>query len=333
MSTCGVATRVAWRLAMAAAVVGIVCCGSGSGGSVAVRVGKSVITSRTVARRTAAITGGRAASNGSKRQKQREQALSLLISSQWLLGEAARDGIRLSATEVSSQLARRTRSSFPGGTSELREYLKATGQSMEDVLTEARAELAAIRIRKMLEQREPPITRRQIVGYYSRHREQFVIPEQVEADLIALDSRTEAEALRRRVVLGKQRLSSVAERQSFELPALAYSPTRGKDAILAKAIHSARPHVLTGPVRFRGYDYYLFEILKVKSARQQTLAQVEGRIKHRLAVDQQERTLAGFIAAWRDRWMARTSCSPGYVVQKCRQYAGQRSRENPLAFD
>ncbi len=324
--------QAAGALAVTAAAIGLGGCASSTSDSVAVRVGGVAITGARVERWTAALAGGRDPSGQSTRRALRRQALESLIVTQWLLGEAARQGLRLSPAEVSQQLAQKKRAAFPGGAGEQSEFFKATGETVADVELEAKAELAKAKIRQALAQREAAVTQAQIVSYYEHHKQAFLIPEHRVMDIIALQSPADAQTLRREVAAGKS-FASVAERQSIELTPAALSASRGKDAILARAIHFAKPHVLTGPVRFRGFDYYMFEVLSVTPAVQKTLAQVQGSIAHKLAEEQQQRTLATFIAAWRSRWIPRTDCASGYVVQKCRQYDGPRDPEEPLAFD
>jgi hypothetical protein len=328
-------TRWARTFATAGAILGVTGCGGDVPGGVAAHVGGADITSAAVEHRMATTAGGHAASDPSRRQAQLEQAEDYLIASQWLLGEAARDGLTLTASEVSRQLAQKISTSFPGGASGLHEFLQVTGQNMADVSLEAKAELAVAKLREMLASREPPITPAQVSSYYAQHRQSFTIPERRELNIVAYGTRAAAQAIRLRVEAGKS-FASMSEHQSIELPAIAYSHTRGTDAVLARAIHLARPHVLVGPVRFYRvayYDYYMLEVLGVTPARQRTLAEVQGTIARRLAAEQQPRTLAAFIASWRSRWMSRTDCSPGYVIQKCRQYTGSRTPEDPMSFD
>jgi len=300
-------------------VMGFCGCGGGAHDSIAVRVGPAVVTSATVEHWMSAMAGGRVPSDPSRRQALRRQALDFLISSEWLLGEATADGIELPSREVERQFEQKRRTSFPGGAAELHEFLMATGQNISDIMFEAKAELASAKIRQLLARGEPAITQAQVASYFDRHRQGFLIPERRELEIIALKSAADAQTLRREVATGKS-FAGIAEHQSIELSPEAYNASRGKDAVLARAIHFAPPHVLVGPVRFRGFDYYMFEVLRITPARQQTLAQVQSSIRRQLAGEQQRRTLAAFIRTWRRRWTARTDCHAGYVVPKCRQY-------------
>jgi foldase protein PrsA len=299
------------------------------------RVGPAAITSAMVERWTSALAGGRVPSDPSRRQALRAQALASLISAQWALGEGAADGMKLSGREVQRQFQKKRSASFPGGEAELKEFLKATGQRLSDITFEAKAELASAKIRQLLASREPPITSAQIASYYGRHRQSFLIPERREIEVTNRKSQVEAQAIKRQVASGRSFAHAARrfKRESIELSPLAYSASLGSDAALARAIHFAPANVPIGPVLVHRVDYYVFEVRRITPARQQTLAQVRSSISQQLAAEQQRRALAAFIAAWRRRWIARTSCAPGYVVQKCRQYNGAKTPEDPVAFD
>jgi foldase protein PrsA len=320
---------------MTGAVMCVGGCGGGAEERVVARVGPAAITSGMVERWTSALAGGRVPSDQSRRQALQAQALASLISAQWALGEAAADGIKLSGREVKRQFEKKRSASFPGGEAELKEFLKATGQRLSDIMFEAKAELASAKIRQLLASKESPITSAQIASYYGRHRQSFLIPERREIEVTNRKSEALAQAIKRQVASGSSFASAARpfKRESIELSPLAYSASRGIDAALPRAVHFARANVLTGPVLVHGIDYYVFEVRRITPARQQTLAQVQGTISQQLAAEQQRRALAAFIAAWRRRWIARTSCAAGYVVQKCRQYSGAKTPEDPMAFD
>jgi foldase protein PrsA len=310
------------------AIVGVAACGSGISDSVVVRVGETAITKATVDHWMSAMAGGRAAIDPSKRQTLRRQALGFLISSQWLVGEAAEDGLKLSERELEQRFKAKQSASFPGGEAELREFLKATGQKISDIMFEVKAELASSQIRQMLMGREPAIARARIVAYYGRHQQRFAIPEQRELQITNRKSTAEADRLKREVESGK---SSV----SMFLRDLAERPLRlPRYDVLERAIYSAKPNVLIGPVK-QGIDYYLFEVKRITPAGEQTLAQVQGSIERQLAAEQRRRTLAAFIKAWRKKWISRTDCQAGYVVQKCRQYKASAATppEDPFTLN
>jgi PPIC-type PPIASE domain/SurA N-terminal domain len=303
------------------AFVGLAACGSGAPDGVVVRVGQTVITKAATDHWMSAMTGERVAEDPPQRQAQmpRQRALSSLISSQWVIDEAADQGLKISEREVEQLFQRMKSASFPGGDAEFREFLKATGRRISDAMLEAKAELASSKIHQLLASREPKVTQAQIADYYSRHKRRFARPEQRYFDIDNLQSKAEARHARREVEQGKS-FAKMALQESLERrPKGAYAGS-GKEAIV-RAVFSARPHVLGGPVRLYG-DYSLFEVTRIVAATRQSLAQAQGSIEKRLTAEQRRRTLAEFVRAWREKWIARTDCHAGYVVPNCRQYKG-----------
>jgi hypothetical protein len=64
-----------------------------------------------------------------------------------------------------------------------------------------------------------------------------------------------------------------------------------------------------------------------------SLTQVSASIEKKLADERRKQALTVFIAAWRKKWIAQTNCDTGYVTQKCRQYTGLKTPEEPLALN
>jgi PPIC-type PPIASE domain len=306
-------------------------CGSSRHEKVAVRVGNVAITDAAVQHWTSVMAGGRA---GSASQTLRHQALAFLVSSEWLIGEADANGLQLSTREVERQLARKESVSYPGGEGEMRESLKATGETVGDLTFEAKAELAAAKLHRMLLRREPAIRHSAIDSYYRMHRESFVIPEQRQVIITNRKTAGEAEQLRREVEEGRSLAAAASKHETLSLPEVVYR--RGVDSILPTAIHAAKLNQLSGPVK-QHVDYFVFEVKAIKPAFAMTLDQVEGAIRKQLQSDQQKRTVASFAEAWRKRWVARTTCVQPYVVQKCSEYVASATMplesEAPGALD
>jgi foldase protein PrsA len=321
--------RIAGDGAAIVAVAALCACGTDRPDRPAVSVGDAGITSGTVEHWMAAMAGGQIPSDQARRRVLRAQALDFLISAHWLLGEAAADGMKLSAQEVERRFEQKKRASFPGGPTELRAFLKATGQPLSDIKFEAQVELASEKIRQQLEGRQPAVGQAQVAAYYRQHRQQFTTPERRYVQLTDRQSRSEAQMVKRKLVAERSSDPKVElTRQWVELPPVAYAG-RGGDATLSRAIHFARLRVWTGPVLVHGIDYYILDVMRVTSARQSPLAQVEGTIKRQLTAERQRRALVAFVASWRRRWIARTDCRAGYVVQKCRGFHGTRTSEDP----
>lgn len=306
-----------------ATILALAGCGGGAPDGVAVRVGDSTITKETVDRwmsvmapehfvpdppRFAACIARQVAFSPQSiaaaiKQECRQQyqalkhrALSALISSQWLIDEAAALGLKVSG--------------------------RGAGPTA--------AQVAAADIRQVLTQGEAKISPAQVVAYYGHNIKRFERPEKRFFELFQpLLSAAAARKAMREVAHGRSR-SKLAIRESLDRHDLAdvVPWKRG----IEKAIFAAKPHTLVGPLRLRSF-WGFFEVTRVIPRAVKPLVRVRHAIQQQLAGEQQRSTLASFIGAWRRKWIARTDCSPGYVVQKCRQYRGHRAPEDPLAFN
>jgi len=246
-----------------------------------------------------------------------QQALDLLISSTWLTGTLAQEGLRLSSSEVETRM----RESH-GAAAE-------AGDAADERLVAA-AELAEAKIRQGLARGEHGVGNAQIADYYRAHRSQFLVPEKRYFDIENL--KTQASALRIKREVESGRSTSFVSGILHEMIEQPSSTRYGSDEdAVRRAILDAKPNVLMGPLPVYG-EHSLFEVTRTIPARYRPLAQVRGAIERQLLAEQRRLTLTRFIAAWRKHWTAQTECHPGYVVQKCRQYAGPTVREEQTAF-
>jgi hypothetical protein len=314
-----------WRISAAAAVlaaiVGVSACGDAP--QAVVRVGPVAIAKPTVEHWMSVMARERA----SPRPQLRERALAFLISSQWILGEAAAEHMEVSDREVKRRLQQKQGESFRNGAMGFGEYLKDTGQTAADVRFRIEVELASAKIRRSLTSDEPKLSEAQIVAYYRRHARRYRTPERRYFDIDNLPSKAAAIKAKREIESSSGKsFARMTLRESLQRPAGA----GGRE--VEKAVFAAKPDVLTGPVRVFN-DYSLFEVRRIVPSKQVPLAQVRSSIERQLASARQQRTLAAFVRAWRSRWTLRTDCRPAFVVAKCRQYSKPAPPEDPLTLD
>jgi hypothetical protein len=288
--------------ALACAVAGLAACGGTNTGGAVVRVGRLSISAAAVEHWTSVLARGHAVRDTPRYEDVKRQALAFLIATDWLLGEASDQGTPVPSRALSD-----------------RELQVAKG-------------LAATKIREHLEATAtvPKVTTSEIDRYYKRHIKQFAQGEQrrfyIEEDLTSRDS-----ALRRKreLELGK---ASITKTGGTLYESLTRPSDMRRAGPNAKAIFSARQGEIVGPSLEKGV-YFLMQVTLITPPRVQTLAEVKDTIRGGLETAHWRRALARFVKAWRRRWIARTNCTHGYVVQKCRQYRGVRAPEDPVAFD
>ena len=312
----GVSMHRALTTVGAALVLGCVAaCGGSSAGPVAAQVGVVSLSEADLNHWASVATVAHGAVDAPK-QPPKLQALSYLITSHWLIGEAAEEGMVVSSREVSEQLQARI-ASYSNGRAEFNEVVKSRGETLADVNFEIELELASDKIHRMLTAKEHAITPALALAYYDAHKAAFVAPEERKLVVWSSESLSTARKVKREVEHGRS-LSHVEERKLLQY---VRHPPRNA---LEVAIFSAPTGPVMGPVTV-GPNHFVFEVKFTVSPRQKTFAQVRGKIESQLAAEQRQRVLLAFATEWERRWRSRTSCSAGYVVPKCSQYTAKTS--------
>jgi hypothetical protein len=322
------------------------CGGSGSAGSsgrAVLRIGHDTISSAMVARWMSALAPGhevpdwptfeRCVAHGKAVQLEtiasvlrrecregyaelEQRALDMLISSVWLTGEAREQGLPVAAKLVEGRLRSSEGSPIEGG--------EATPA---DRRLAVEAELAASEIERKLSRDTPQVTAAQIVAYYRSNLVRYRHPQTRVVYIVeTIPSKQRADAIRQRVSSGRQDIGKIGFLERF--PADLRRAEQGWAALRA-AIFDARPGQLSSPV-FYNHWWSFFRLLRIDRAHVDPLSRVRGAIEAKLTRERRRRATIAFVSAWRAKWRARTSCSAGYVVQKCRQFRGGHTREDPL---
>jgi len=242
-----------------------------------------------------------------------QQTLERLIAGVWVLEGARELGVSSTGAEATAGLTRAA--SVPGD---------ATIGTALDLA----AKRDVIAMRMALAQRARIPDRTEIADYYRRHRARYVSVQE-HRDLNIVGTHTEARATQIRLELasGKSFAQVVKEsgvRQadySSEGLALRLSPNVYGEPRLNRAMFAARPGVLTGPVATI-FGYYIFEVKKIYPARYKSLSAVAASIRSQLTKQRRTRAFASFLARWRAKWTAETSCRQGFVVPGCREFDG-----------
>jgi hypothetical protein len=310
-------------------MVTVAACGGGSRESVAVRVGDVPIDGSTVNRWAKAIAlsvegGASVDSNGSPSQ----HAVQFLIMAHWLIGEARDRGRTVSRDTVERRVRERV-DAFSNGKPEYERELSAGYQTSEDAELEIEAEVAGRVVRSFMPSNADRATRSEVIDYYRAHASQFRVPSLRVVDLVeGLPSREAAILLGKRLGPGER----FAHRAMHEhvAPETSAEAARVGNGELVHAIFAAPLGKVAGPARFSDH-WVLLVVRKTVPAGAVPLAQVEAKIAKRLSSERHRRAQSDFLKAYRRKWIARTSCSAGFLVWGCSQYRGSSHEvTNPL---
>ncbi len=259
----------------------------------------------------------------------KQEVLNFLISSQWVISEAAEQGVNVSDAEVKKQFDTLKSQQFPKE-SAYHEFLAHTGETEADLLMRVRLQLLARKIQeKVAKTSKKKPSKSEIQKYFNEHKSQFGKPERRNLDIILTKTEEEAKQAKSEVESGKS-FSTVAKEKSIDplsksnggsLPEV----TRGEEEkALDEAVFAAKTGALSGPVK-TPFGYYIFKVNQVLPSTQQSLAQAESAIAAQIASQGSQQKLTKFVEEFRKKWMGMTECRSEYVVPDCKEYKSKTS--------
>lgn len=251
----------------------------------------------------------------------RDQVMQFLISSTWIAGEAADQGVKVTDAEIEKQFATTKKQSFPKE-ADFQKFLKTSGMTLADIKFRVKLDALSNKLRTKITKGQDKVSEKQIAAYYNKNKARFAQPER--RDLRIVLTKDEAKAKQAKAALqGGQSWKSVAKRFSIDQASknqggvlLAVAKGQQEKALDA-AVFKAAKGQLSGPIKTQ-FGYYVFAVQKITPASQQTLAQATGTIKQLLASQNQQKALDSFVKAFQKKWKDKTNCRTGYVTQDCK---------------
>ena len=254
----------------------------------------------------------------------RQEALDRFIVGDWLAGGARELGVEPSGPVFERELAAITKRTFHSQ-AKLQSYLASSGRTPADLRFLVRMELDSAAIRAALARRVGPVTAARVRAYYSQHKSDYYVPETRDLGIVGTSTRAEGLAARRKIASGEsfanvvKGLHGAQPVSSKEGEAVGLVSGFYKEPALNDAVFTAKPGVLTGPIK-TVIGYYLFSVKKIHPAEQKPLSAVAASIERSLPETLSQQTLVDYIKAWRAKWTTKTNCVTGYIAPKCRQY-------------
>jgi foldase protein PrsA len=251
----------------------------------------------------------------------RDQVLQLLISFEWIEGEAEEMDIKVSDAEVKKSFDKQRKEAFPKD-ADFEKFLKDSGQTEEDILQRVRLDTLSNKIREKVTKGKDKVTDQQIEDYYNKNKARFAQPERRDLRIVLTKGKAKADQAKAALedgdsfksVAKEYSIDQASKAQGGKLPAVAKGQ---QEKALDNAIFDAKKGELVGPVKTQ-FGYYVFEVTKVTPASQQSLAQAKETIKQTLASQNQQKALDKFVKDFRKRWKEKTDCREGYRTQDCK---------------
>jgi parvulin-like peptidyl-prolyl isomerase len=289
---------------------------------------------RATAAKTA--TKGQAAPTSQKLKSQcatqykalQQEVLGFLISSQWVLSEAAALGVKVSDAEVSKEFAKIKAAQFPKA-AEFEKFLATSGQTVSDLLLRVKLNLLSQKIQKQIIKNKSNVTEAQVTKYYNENKSKYGTPEKRNVRIILTKTEAAASSAKKEVESGKS-FASVAAKSSIDPTSkakggLLKEVVKGEEeAALDTAIFSAAKGTLGGPVK-TPFGYYVYQVVTITPGTQEPLSKVKTTIKQQLISTGEQSALSKFVKEFKKKWTSKTECRSGYVVQDCKSYKAPKT--------
>ncbi|HMD56677.1 MAG TPA: peptidyl-prolyl cis-trans isomerase [Solirubrobacteraceae bacterium] len=258
----------------------------------------------------------------------KQEVMSFLLSSQWVIGEAKSLGINLSDSEVRKQFLKIKSEQFPKA-GEFEKFIAASGQTVSDLLLRVKLNLLSSKIQSKIAKEKGTVSDAELEKYYNENKSRYGSPEKRDANLILTKGEAEAQAAKKEIESG-QSFATVAKKRSIDTTSKANGGmvtgiVKGQEAVaLDRALFTTPVHVLSGPVK-TGFGYYVYEVTSITPGSQQSFTQAKPAIKAQLTATKNQESLSKFVKNFKKKWLAKTDCQTDYVVADCKQYKAPKT--------
>lgn len=246
------------------------------------------------------------------------EVMNFLIQGYWFQAEAHRVGIN--AATLTGKFNKALKKQFPT-TAAFTSYMKASGQTRQDLLFQYRVQSLYA---KLIKRHEKKVTSAQIASYYAAHKSAYGTPETRNLNQVMTKTKAQAQAAYNALKSG-QSWTTVAKKYASLASAKANGGaltgvTNGQEESAAnKAIFGAPLKKLVGPVKGI-FGYYVIEVTKINPATQESLAKASAAIKSQLQSSSQTAAQATVAKTAQSHWKKKTSCRKNYQVTYCSNY-------------
>jgi foldase protein PrsA len=250
----------------------------------------------------------------------RDQALGLLIAAQWLQGEAADQGVKVSAADVTKAIETQRKQQYPKE-ADFQKALKDAGFTMEDLRYQTRLQQLQDKLVEKITKGVKDPTPKEIAAYYEKNKSQFGKQESRDLHIVLAKDKATAEKARK-AIEGGESFASVAKKYSTDEGSKGQggklTVTKGnQEPAFDDAVFAAKKGDLLGPIKTQ-FGYYVVRVDKIDKGSQQSLQEATPTIKQVLKQEKQQKAIAAFSEDYRKKWTEKTDCRKGFVIQGCK---------------
>ncbi len=253
------------------------------------------------------------------------QVMDFLIRAYWYQAEALQQHIKITDAQVQKAFQQDKQQAYPTE-AQFQAFLKQSGQTLQDIYFRVRVNLI---YQKLISKHVRTVDKKAIQAYYFTHLSQFGTPETRNIRIVLTKTQAQALAAQKALKSG-QSWNAVAKKYSTDPTTknsggLLTGVSRGQqDAALDQAAFSAAVNKLLGPVKGQ-FGYYVFEVVSIKKATQQSLAQATPLIQQTLSGQSQSSAQTAVDAQARTNWQKKTTCRSDYAMNDCSGYKAPKT--------
>jgi parvulin-like peptidyl-prolyl isomerase len=265
---------------------------------------------------------------GSKKAEElKKAAIGELLNSAWIFGEAEELGIKVTAKEVETELAKVKKESFKTEKA-YQEFLTTSHFTQEDVNKRLELQILSTKIQEKVTKETPEVTEAELKAYYEAEKAtQFTKKPSRDVRVVVNENKKEVEA-------AKKALEADNSEAGWKKVTKKYSPTTSAQAGLQKEISEeflteplkkdifqSATGELVGPVK-QEKNYLLLEVVKLHPEKVQSFDEVKSTIESTLGSQKQEKFFSEWVSGFDAKWTSRSHCASGYTTEQCANYKG-----------
>jgi parvulin-like peptidyl-prolyl isomerase len=280
--------------------------------------------------------------DGAQYDELKETALTSLLESAWLQGQAEEMDISASDEEVAKELKKLKKEEFQSE-AQFQEFVKQAKYTPEDIDERVKLQILSNDIREELQANPPKPSQAEVEGYYEAAKAtQFTKPPSRDVRLILNKERQKAEKALASLEQGNTAKDWNRTAKDFsEDPATKEQGGLQKSIVegaleepLSEEIFDAVEGQLEGPVK-ASRGFYVFEVQSASSETVESLESVEQQIGSQLEQQLGQEAFNAFIANFNAKWRSRTFCAEDYLSERCANFEsdGHPSTAPPACYE
>jgi parvulin-like peptidyl-prolyl isomerase len=258
----------------------------------------------------------------------RDQALSTLLDTAWIQGEAERQGVEVTDKEVQDTFVELKNQNFQTE-EEYQQFLQQSGLTQEDIDERVRLQVVSEKIQEQITNETPAVTDEEAKEFYDANKAQFEQPEsrnirvivnkdpaQVQAALTQLQADNSPESWKQ--VAAEFSTDPTSKDQG----GVRSGVTEGQfEDPLNTEIFDAPQGQVVGPVHTSVSDY-VFQVDAITPATTTPFDEAAEQINQQLEQQAQQEQFSAFLADYRDYWVEQTICADDYLTDRCDNFTG-----------